>query len=130
VDRDGRAVSGVVSFYFRSEVLPYYAGDTAAARELAANDFKYWELMRRACTRGITVFDFGRSKRGTGSFDFKKNWGFEPTPLAYECLLLRRDTVPQNNPLNPKYRALIALWQRLPTPVANAVGPYIARNLG
>ncbi len=81
-DAGGRPVSGVLSFYFRDEVLPYYAGDTADARDLAANDFKYWDLMRRACERGVRVFDYGRSKRGTGSFDFKKNWGFEPEPLA------------------------------------------------
>src|SRR3954451_3624384 len=41
----GCPVSGVLSFYFRDEILPYYAGDTAGAREFAANDFKYWELM-------------------------------------------------------------------------------------
>ncbi len=109
-----------MSFRFRDEVLPYYAGDTIESRELAANDFKYWELMRRACERGVRTFDYGRSKRGTGSFDFKKNWGFEPVPLAYEYQLLRRDSVPQNNPLNPKYRALIALWQRLPRPVVDS----------
>ena len=126
----GKPVSGVVSFYFRGEVLPYYAGDLAEARELAANDFKYWELMRRACERGLGVFDYGRSKRGTGSFDFKKNWGFEATPLHYEYKLLRRDSVPQNNPANPKYRAFIALWRRLPRSVANALGPSIVRNLG
>ena len=45
--------------------------------------------MRRACERGVRVFDYGRSKRGTGSFDFKKNWGFEPAPLAYEYRLLQ-----------------------------------------
>jgi hypothetical protein len=49
---DGRPLSSVMSFYFRDEVLPYYAGDDEAARDLAANDFKYWELMRRACARG------------------------------------------------------------------------------
>jgi FemAB-related protein (PEP-CTERM system-associated) len=130
VDTDGRPVSGVFSFYFRDEVLPYYAGDTAAARNLAANDFKYWELMRRACERNVRVFDFGRSKRDTGSFDFKKNWGFEPSPLTYEYQLLARNDVPQNNPLNPKYRALIALWRRLPKPVANAIGPMLVRSLG
>ncbi|MCC6197557.1 MAG: FemAB family PEP-CTERM system-associated protein [Burkholderiales bacterium] len=130
VTADGRPVSGVLSFYFRGEVLPYYAGDTAQARDLAANDFKYWELMRRACERGCTLFDFGRSKRGTGSFDFKKNWGFEPEPLRYEYALLTRDDIPQNNPLNPKYRAFIALWRRLPRPLANALGPSIVRNLG
>lgn len=126
----GQPVSGVLSFYFRDEVLPYYAGDVPAARDLAANDFKYWELMRRACERGIKVFDYGRSKRGTGSFDFKKNWGFEPTSLHYEYQLYGRDTVPQNNPANPKYRAAIDLWRRLPRGLVNAVGPALARHLG
>jgi FemAB-related protein (PEP-CTERM system-associated) len=129
-DAQGRAVSGVLSFYFRDEVLPYYAGDTTRARDLAANDFKYWELMRRACERGVRVFDYGRSKRGTGSFDFKKNWGFEPRQLHYEYRLLKRDSVPQNNPLNPRYRAFIALWRRLPLPAANMLGPHIVRHLG
>ena len=130
LDGSGVPVSGVLTFYFRDEVLPYYAGDSVAARELAANDFKYWELMRRACERGFRVFDFGRSKRGTGSFDFKKNWGFEPAPLSYEYVLLRADKIPENNPLNPKYRAFIALWRRLPVPIANLLGPRIVRNLG
>jgi FemAB-related protein (PEP-CTERM system-associated) len=130
VDAQGRPVSGVLSFYFRDEVLPYYAGDTVAARDLAANDFKYWDLMRRACERGIATFDYGRSKRGTGSFDFKKNWGFEAQQLEYEYRLFTRDTVPQNNPANPRYRVFIAAWQRLPIRVANALGPHIVRNLG
>ena len=127
---DGQPVSSVLSFYFRNEVLPYYAGDAVTARDLAANDFKYWELMRRACERGCRVFDYGRSKRETGSFDFKKNWGFEPDPLHYEYVLRRGDAVPQNNPSNPKYRAMIALWRRLPVGVANAIGPRIVRGLG
>ncbi len=110
--------------------MPCYAGDKPSARDLAANDFKYWELMRQACERGLRVLDYGRSKRGTGSFDLKKNWSFEPMPLAYEYLLLRRDTIPQNNPANPKYRAFIALWRRLPLPLANRLGPYIVRRLG
>jgi FemAB-related protein (PEP-CTERM system-associated) len=126
----GEPVSSVLSFYFKDEVLPYYAGDVVAARELAANDFKYWELMRRACERGVRIFDFGRSKRGTGPYDFKRNWGFEPEPLAYEFQLYRRASIPENNPLNPKYRALIALWRRLPIRVANALGPHLVKNLG
>ena len=86
--------------------------------------------MRRASARGCRLFDFGRSKIGTGPFSFKKNWGFEPQPLSYEYRLYKRDSVPQNNPMNPKYRAFIALWRRLPIRVANAIGPHIVRNLG
>ena len=126
----GKAVSGVLSFYFRDEVLPYYAGDLMDARDLAANDFKYWELMRRACERGLRVFDYGRSKRETGSFDFKKNWGFEPAPLHYEYQLFGRDSVPQNNPMNPKYGKAIDIWRKLPRGVVNSLGPVLARHLG
>jgi FemAB-related protein (PEP-CTERM system-associated) len=126
----GEPLSSVLSFYFRDEVLPYYAGDAERARAVAANDFKYWELMRRACERGLKIFDYGRSKRGTGSFDFKKNWGFEPTPLVYEYCLYKGSEIPQNNPLNPKYRVFIALWRHLPLPLANALGPHIVRSLG
>ena len=77
------------------------------------------------------MFDYGRSKRDTGSFDFKKNWGFEPQPLALRVSrCYRGDRIPQNNPLNPKYRAFIALWRRLPLPIANRLGPLLARGLG
>ena len=126
----GRPLSSVLTFYFRDEVLPYYAGDEVSARELAANDFKYWELMRRSCERGLKVFDYGRSKQGTGSFAFKKNWGFEPQPLFYEYCLYRRDSIPQNNPSNAKYRLLIETWRRLPIGIANWLGPLIVRHLG
>lgn len=130
VVKEGQVLSSVLSFYFRDEVLAYYAGDTEEARDLAANDFKYWELMRRACERGIKVFDYGRSKRGTGTYDFKKNWGFEPQPLHYEYQLHRAKQVPDTNPLNPKYQLFIKLWRKLPLSVANFIGPHIVKNLG
>lgn len=127
---DGQLLSSVLSFYFRDEVLPYYAGDDESARHLAANDFKYWELMRRSCERGLKVFDYGRSKQGTGSFSFKKNWGFEPQPLHYEYCLYKRDSIPQNNPNNAKYKLFIEAWRRMPIGLANWLGPHIVRNLG
>jgi FemAB-related protein (PEP-CTERM system-associated) len=127
---DGKALSSVLSFYFRDEVLPYYAGDDESARDFAANDFKYWDLMRRACARGIKVFDYGRSKQGTGPYAFKKNWGFEPTPLQYEYCLYKRDGIPQNNPNNAKYKLMISAWRRMPLALANWLGPFVVRNLG
>lgn len=130
VTHEGRTVSGVMSFYFRDEVLPYYGGGTHEAREVAGNDFMYWELMRRTSEKGCRIFDFGRSKRETGSFDFKKNWGFEPQPLYYEYQLHGAATVPDHNPLNPKYQFFIKTWQKLPLSFANFIGPHIVKNLG
>jgi FemAB-related protein (PEP-CTERM system-associated) len=130
ITKDERTISSVMSFYFRDEVLPYYGGGTLEARDFAGNDFMYWELMRRSCARGVLVFDFGRSKLGTGSFDFKKNWGFTPEPLHYEYQLYGAQSVPDTNPLNPKYRLMIKTWQRMPLALANAIGPFIVKNLG
>jgi FemAB-related protein (PEP-CTERM system-associated) len=130
ITQDGNVIASVMSFYFRDEVLPYYGGGVDAARAVAGNDFMYWELMRRACERGLKVFDFGRSKRGTGSFDFKKNWGFEPTPLYYEYFLVTDTDVPEINPLNPKYRLFIQAWKKMPLAIANVIGPHIVKNLG
>ena len=129
-DRQGQAVASVLSFYFRDQVLPFYGGGVAGARSLGGNDFLYWCVMDRARERGLRLFDFGRSKRGTGSFAFKKHWGFEPEPLYYEFLTRPGREVPDVNPLNPKYALFIATWKRLPLPIANALGPIVSRNLG
>jgi len=128
---DGDApVASVLNFYWRDEVIPYYGGGTAAARGCYGNDFMYWEVMRHAAARGCRLFDYGRSKVGTGAFAFKKNWGFTPEPLQYRFLLAPGASIPDHNPLNPKYRLFIAAWKRLPLPVANLLGPHIVSGVG
>lgn len=130
VTRGSGLVAAVMSFYFRDQVLPYYAGAMPLAREVAGNDFMYWTLMQTAAARGVRLFDFGRSKLGTGAFDFKKNWGFAPTPLAYSYRLYGASTLPDNTPLNPRYQLLIRLWKKMPLRLANYLGPFVVRNLG
>ncbi|PPD35091.1 MAG: peptidoglycan bridge formation protein FemAB [Methylomonas sp.] len=130
IEHEGRLVAGVMSFYYKDEVLPYYGGGNDLARDLKGNDFMYWEVMRRAVDRGCKVFDYGRSKEGTGSYRFKKHWGFEPQPLYYEIDLVNAKQIPEINPLNPKYQIFIAAWKRLPLSVSHIVGPWLAKDLG
>ena len=130
VSKDGAPCASVLSLYFRGEVLPYYGGGTQSARALRANDHMYWMLMEHARRRGCTSFDFGRSKAGTGAYAFKKNWGFEPTPLAYEYRLADGGEVPDINPLNPKYKLMVETWSRMPLWLANRLGPLLSRGLG
>ena len=45
ISKDGQLITSVMSFYFRDEILPYYAGETTLARNFkGCNDFKYWHL--------------------------------------------------------------------------------------
>ena len=130
VFHQGKPVSSVLSFYHDGAVMPYWGGGTYAARRLRANERLYYELMCHARRRGCTRFDFGRSKTGSGPWAFKKNWGFEPEPLSYASWTApgaeRRDA----DPTSAKHAARIALWKRLPLPLANLLGPPIARGLG
>ncbi|WP_184057980.1 FemAB family XrtA/PEP-CTERM system-associated protein [Sphingomonas aerophila] len=128
VRHQGRAVASVLSLYWQGTVYPYWGGGTAAARALRANDMMYFALMNHARARGCRRFDFGRSKAGTGAASFKKNWGFEPVPRRYA----KRSDGPARevNPLNPKYALMVRTWKRLPLPIANLAGPWIARGLG
>lgn len=130
VEKDGQSIASVMSFYFKDEILPYYGGGTEQARSVQGNDFMYWEVMRRAVEKSVKIFDYGRSKIGTGSYSFKKHWGFEPEPLFYEFHLVKADQLPDINPLNPKYRLFIAAWKRLPLPVSQIIGPWLSKYLG
>jgi FemAB-related protein (PEP-CTERM system-associated) len=130
IEHNGQLIASVMSFYFKDEVLPYYGGGTSLARELKGNDFMYWEVMRRATEKGIKIFDYGRSKIGTGSYSFKKNWGFTPEPLFYEFHLVKANSLPDINPLNPKYQLFIAAWKRLPLAVSQWLGPMLSKDLG
>lgn len=123
-------VASVLSLYHRGAVLPFWGGGTFAARALRANERMYYALMCHARKRGCTQFDFGRSKVDSGPYFFKKNWGFEPEPLVYRSW--HRDGLNARNidPSDEGYSSKIAVWKRLPLPVANFIGPWIARGLG
>jgi FemAB-related protein (PEP-CTERM system-associated) len=125
-----RPVASVLNFYFRDTVLPYYGGGGREARALGANDVMYYELMCRAGSRGFSTFDFGRSRTGSGAWAYKRNFGFEPTPLHYEYWTRSGAAPPDTSPANPRYRLLTAAWSRLPLAVANRLGPLISPYLG
>jgi FemAB-related protein (PEP-CTERM system-associated) len=130
VTHEGDSVASVMSFRFRDEILPYYGGGASRAREFSANDFLYWQVMERAAQEGVRIFDYGRSRVDTGPYSFKKHWGFEPEPLSYKYYLVRATEIPQLDPDNKRYNALINAWKRLPLTVSRVVGPPIARRLG
>jgi len=128
VRQKGRVAAGVLSFYFRDTVMPYYGGAHRAFHPAGVNNFMYWELMRQSARRGFTRFDFGRSKLGTGACEFKRGWRMVERPLPYQLFPIRADGVPNLNPTNPKFRLMIEVWKRLPLGLTKVLGPKIVRN--
>ena len=124
--RDDIPVAGVFSFLFRHTILPYYAGSRAEFFRYGVNDFMYWELMRLACRRGITTFDFGRSRRGSGAFDYKRHWGFQPEPMGYRIHPLGHRAPRKRTVDDAGVRLLRWGWRRLPLPLTKKMGPFFA----
>ena len=96
---------------------------------ISINMLLYWEVLRYAIDAGYERFDFGRSTVDAGTYRFKKQWGAEPQQLYWHYWMRDGGDLPQLNPNNPKYRMAINLWQKLPLPVANWLGPKLVRNL-
>lgn len=122
-------LASVLSFYHGGAVLPFWGGGVFAARAARANEVMYYELMLHARKAGMARFDFGRSKTGSGPFAFKKNWGFDPQPLTYAGWTAPGEPPRNIDPTDASYSRKIELWKKLPLPIANMLGPWIARGL-
>lgn len=93
------------------------------------NMFMYWQVLREATKRGYAFFDFGRSSKDANTYRFKKQWGARPQQLYWHYQLPAGEKLPELNPNNPKYKLMIAVWQKLPLLLANVIGPHVVKNL-
>ncbi len=106
-----------------------WASSLAAYNRYSPNMLLYWTALEQACKRGFKTFDFGRSTPNEGTYRFKAQWGATPHPLYWHYWMKEGGPLPELNPKNPKYRAAIALWKRLPVGLTRILGPWIVRNL-
>lgn len=127
--KDNKMVAGVMTFIFKDSLMPYYGGALKKYYKYAVNDFMYWELMKYGCENKFRVFDFGRSKKGTGAYEFKRHWGFEPMALPYACCLIGKKQMPNVSPANKKYSTMISIWKKMPLFLTNWLGPKLVRGI-
>jgi FemAB-related protein (PEP-CTERM system-associated) len=127
VRKGTQAIAGVLCLYFRDRVMPYYGGSLAEFNRDAPNNFMYWNLIAQSCAEGYRWFDFGRSKRGTGSFQFKSSWGMEMTELPYRYYLVQATEIPHISPVDRKFHLPVAVWKRMPFPLTTIIGPRLIR---
>lgn len=127
VRKAGKAIAGVMCFYYRDAVLPYYGGALQGYQKDSPNNFMYWNLMAQSSKEGIREFDFGRSKRGTGSYHFKSAWSMVETDLPYRYHLVKAKEVPHLSPIDKKFQLPVAAWKRLPFAWTKVLGPKVIR---
>ena len=109
---------------------------TASGKAASGNMRLYFELQSAAIRAGATSFDFGRCSVDTGTYRFKAQWGGERRPLYWYRWKARHvavesdASVPSAGDREGRLRAIArALWQRLPLPLANRLGPWLSPGL-
>ena len=129
VSLKGMPLASGFLYGFRSTLeIPWAASDKRFSR-LAPNMLLYSAVLEFACREGFKEFDFGRSSVDSGTYRFKQQWGARPRQLYWYYWLAGGQSLPELNPDNPKFKAAISVWQHLPLPVANLIGPHIVKYL-
>jgi FemAB-related protein (PEP-CTERM system-associated) len=128
VYRDREPLAAGCGFVWGDEFEITWAADLRAHRRAAPNMLLYWALMRHMIERGVRAFNFGRCTLGAGTHRFKRQWGGEDVPLPWAQWTSGAVSATPS-PDRPVYRLAAAVWRRLPLPLANAVGPALARQL-
>lgn len=128
VRKDNQVIAGGLVLRFQDRYYVPSASSYRWALEFCPNHALYWAVIERGCREGLSFLDFGRSSWNGPTFNFKKQWGAPPTQLTWQYILPTGEELPAINPANPKYRLFISLWQKLPLPLANWLGPKVIRN--
>jgi serine/alanine adding enzyme len=129
VDHGDRTVGGAITLSHRDVLEVPWASSLREYRSQCPNNLLYWRIIEHAIDSGCRTLDFGRSTPNEGTYHFKEQWGARPEPLYWEYVLRGRTDLPDLSPANPKYRAAIAVWTRLPLAITNLIGPHIVRSI-
>ena len=124
---EDRVVAASMNFFFRDHVHSFYVASDDRYRRALPNVYLYFDNMRWAGQNGYRYFDFGRSKKQSGPYEFKRRWGIVPRELPYEILLIRRNDLPNFSPANPRLQMAIRIWKKIPLPLTRILGPRLIR---
>jgi FemAB-related protein (PEP-CTERM system-associated) len=125
---EGRPVGAMFTVAQGERCTDPWASSLRRYLALCPNHVLYWAAIRRAIERGLKRFDFGRSQRTSGTYSFKAQWGAEPVQLYYQYALGRAAKPPTLEDQKGAYAAAVAVWRRLPLPVAGALGERVRRG--
>ncbi|MFO0706486.1 MAG: FemAB family XrtA/PEP-CTERM system-associated protein [Nitrospira sp.] len=128
--REGeKTVGGLIRICFKDTVLVPWASALREYFPKCPNNLLYWHEIQDACAGAYKIFDFGRSSIGSGTYEFKRQWGAHPAPLFWYVL---GDEAASGNAVDGtslKYRLIREVWKRLPVGMSAAVGPRIRKYL-
>jgi serine/alanine adding enzyme len=127
VRRGSETVAAAFLIGFRETLEVAWASSYRKFLSLKPNMFLYWSILTFAAERGYKFLDFGRSGEGSGTYDFKMQWGAIPNKLHWGYWLNHRASMPSTKPSSMQFAS--RMWRRLPIAVTNILGPTLVRHI-
>jgi FemAB-related protein (PEP-CTERM system-associated) len=121
-----QTVGGLIALFFKNTIVVPWASCYRRYFPKCPNNILYWDAIQYACSRGCSVFDFGRSSFGSGTYNFKLQWGAQPLPLNWQFFSERN---PKPSSENGSLQKASAVWKHIPVVLANYLGPRIRKYL-
>lgn len=126
VYHEGEPVAVGCGFRWQAEFEMTWASALWEYNRLAPNMLLYWSFMERCIEEGMERFNFGRCTPGGGTHRFKTQWGGRDEPLPW---LQWPEGAAAPEPDSGLYELATSAWRKLPLPVANRLGPVLARRI-
>jgi FemAB-related protein (PEP-CTERM system-associated) len=128
--RDGtKAIGGLVSLVFKDTVVVPWASALREYFPKCPNNLLYWQEIENRCAEGYKLFDFGRSSRGSGTYEFKRQWGAEPVQLHWYAISDHAGHGHAIEGTGLAARCFQRIWQQLPVRLTAVLGPRIRKYL-
>jgi FemAB-related protein (PEP-CTERM system-associated) len=124
----GVPVCGQCSFVWRDTLEMVWGSSVREYNRFKPTTFVHWAFMELAIERGLRVLDFGRCTPGSGTHQFKKQWGGRDVPLPWR-VWSRGGSMAPPTPDRPIFALATGVWRHTPLALANRLGPVIARFL-
>ena len=121
-------VAAGCGFLWKNEFEITWASARREYKRMAPNMMLYWEFMRTVISRGGRAFNFGRCSPESSTHKFKLQWSGHDEPLGW-ARWSREDGREAPSADSRMFTLASNAWRRLPLPVANLLGPIVARRL-
>jgi FemAB-related protein (PEP-CTERM system-associated) len=127
VHKDRMPLAAALTIGFKGVVENPWASALRRYGNLSPNMLLYWGMLEHAVQNGFTLFDFGRSTPGEGTFKFKEQWGANPEPLHWHYL--NAENFNGGDIDVGRLSVAAAVWKRLPVRVTKVFGPPIRKYI-
>jgi lipid II:glycine glycyltransferase (peptidoglycan interpeptide bridge formation enzyme) len=124
-----KPIAGVMLFFEKNKVIVHYGSSIPGTNHLCPNNITYWQALQESIDRGFKLFDFGRSRIGSGTYHFKMQWEAENQITPYLYFARPGQKILQEDPSSPIYSKYARLWRLMPLSATQILGPCIRKHI-